>query len=138
MALSKYKSPFIHWLFILCLCLSNQVLRADADSNTTHSVNYEKEGLASWYADKYHGHPTASGELYSKYKLTAAHPTLPFGSHVRVTHLRTQHSVVVTINDRGRFRQGRIIDLSRKAAEELEMLSEGIAPVQLELLQEVE
>ncbi len=100
-----------------------------------HAQPYMEEGKASWYADRLHGRNTASGEPYSKYKLTAAHPKLPFGSRVRVIHLRNQRSVIVTINDRGRFPHGRIIDLSRKAAEELQMIAEGVARVRVELIE---
>jgi len=100
---------------------------------STHA--YVEKGKATWYADRFHGRHTASGEVYSKHKLTAAHPKLPFGSQVRVTHLRNKRSVVVTINDRGTFRRGRIIDLSRRAAEELQMVVEGVAKVKVELLE---
>lgn len=102
------------------------------------SSRHVEEGKATWYADRFHGRYTASGEVYSKHKLTAAHPKLPFGSQVRVTHLRNGRSVIVTINDRGRFRKGRIIDLSRKAAEELQMITEGVAQVKVEWLEKTQ
>lgn len=91
-------------------------------------------GLASWYSDALHGRPTASGEPYDRNAMTAAHRSLPFGTVVRVTRTDTGRSVVVTVNDRGPFVDGRIIDLSRHAAEELQMVEAGVAPVRLELL----
>ena len=77
------------------------------------------QGMASYYADRFHGRRTASGESFDKSALTAAHPTLPFGSLVRVTNPRNGQQVVVRINDRGPFSGGRVIDLSRAAAEQL-------------------
>jgi rare lipoprotein A len=88
-------------------------------------------GLASWYDDSLHGRPTASGEPYDRNALTAAHRTLPFGTTVRVARLDADRSVVVTINDRGPFVEGRIIDLSRRAAEELDMIHDGVARVRV-------
>jgi rare lipoprotein A len=80
------------------------------------------------------GHFTASGRPFDMYAMTAAHRTLPFGSKVKVTDLRNQRSVIVTINDRGTLRPGREIDLSVAAAQELHMVSKGLDPVRLELL----
>ncbi len=93
------------------------------------------EGMASYYGARHHGRKTASGEPFNKNALTAAHKTLPFGSRVRVTNLRTQRAVVVTINDRGPYAKRRVIDLSEQAAREIGMLRAGVAPVKLELLQ---
>lgn len=90
-----------------------------------------EEGLASWYGEPYHGRPTASGQLYDQSELTAAHRTLPFGSRVRVANLDNGRSVVVVINDRGPFVAGRILDLSRAAAEELRLIGPGVARVRL-------
>lgn len=94
----------------------------------------EEEGLASWYGHPYHGRPTASGTVYDMGKLTAAHRTLPFGTAVRVTNLDNHRSVVVIINDRGPFIDGRILDLSHGAAEALDALGPGVIPVRLEVL----
>jgi rare lipoprotein A len=91
-------------------------------------------GLASWYGARHHGKRTASGEIFDQNKLTAAHRTLPWGSIVKVTNLDNGKSVEVRINDRGPFKKGRIIDLSRAAARALEMLQSGVSPVQMELL----
>ena len=93
-----------------------------------------KSGLASWYGTMLQGHFTASGRPFDMYAMTAAHRTLPFGSKVKVTNLRNQRSVIVTINDRGTLRPGREIDLSVAAAQELHMVSKGLDPVRLELL----
>ena len=93
-------------------------------------------GLASHYARRFEGRRTASGEPYDERELTGAHRTLPFGTRVRVTNLSNHRSVVVRINDRGPFRKGRIIDLSRRAARDLGFLREGMAHVRLEALPE--
>jgi rare lipoprotein A len=90
--------------------------------------------LASFYHHSLHGLKTASGESYDQYAMTAAHPTLPMGTAVRVTNRRNQRSVIVRINDRGPNFGSRILDLSRAAAAELGMLRRGIAPIKLEVL----
>ncbi|WP_318492834.1 septal ring lytic transglycosylase RlpA family protein [Photobacterium leiognathi] len=91
-------------------------------------------GKASYYADKYQGRKTASGQRYDKNKRTAAHRTLPFGTHVKVTNLANNKSVVVTINDRGPYSKGRIIDLSRSAFSAIGKTSSGILKVKVETL----
>jgi rare lipoprotein A len=93
-----------------------------------------QHGIASWYGSEFKR--TASGERYNPFTLTAAHRTLPFGTKVRVTSVRTKRCVVVRINNRGPYVKGRIIDLSRAAASELKMLGSGIARVDLEVLDE--
>jgi len=93
-----------------------------------------KSGLASWYGDVWQGRRTASGRIFDMNELTAAHKTLPFGSKVKVTDLRNQRSVIVTITDRGAFFPGRVIDLSLAAARQLRMVNTGVDPVRLELL----
>jgi rare lipoprotein A len=90
-------------------------------------------GKASFYADKFEGSITASGEKYKHSKLTAAHKTLPFGTKVRVTNLANDKSVEVTINDRGPYVEGRVIDLSRAAADALGFANYGLADVKLEV-----
>lgn len=92
------------------------------------------EGRASFYANQFHGRTTANGETFNMNQLTAAHPSLPFGTWVRVTNLRTGKDVVVRINDRGPFVKGRIIDLSIGAAKELGILKSGTAQVKLETI----
>ncbi len=91
-------------------------------------------GVASYFASRYDGHPTASGERYNERRLTAAHRTLPFGTRVRVTNAANGRSVVVTIIDRGPFKRGRVIDVSKRAASELGFVREGTARVRLEVL----
>lgn len=91
-------------------------------------------GKASFYADKFDGTPTASGEKYRHNKMTAAHKTLPFGTRVRVTNLGNNKSVDVVINDRGPYVEDRIIDLSKAAAEELGFVNQGLATVKLEVI----
>jgi rare lipoprotein A (peptidoglycan hydrolase) len=90
-------------------------------------------GHASWYGPGFHGKKTASGQVFDQRQLTAAHRTLPLGSKVRVVNLNNDRSVVVVINDRGPFVDGRIIDLSHAAASELGMLGGGTTRVRLEI-----
>lgn len=96
--------------------------------------DYKAVGAASWYGDAFHGRLTANGEIYDMTHLTAAHPTLPLPSYARVTNLKNGNSVVVRINDRGPFARGRIIDLSRRAAELLDYTHAGVAKVEVEYL----
>ena len=91
-------------------------------------------GLASYYSDKYQGRKTANGETFDVNKMTAAHKTLAFGTMVRVTNEQNGKSVVVTINDRGPFIKGRVIDLSPAAARRIDMVKAGVVPVKLEIL----
>jgi len=90
-----------------------------------------EEGMASWYGYPYHGRQAANGEVYDMDKLTAAHRTLPFGTWVRVENRNNGKTVTVRITDRGPFVDGRIIDLSRAAARDIDMLGPGTAPVRL-------
>lgn len=96
--------------------------------------SYYEVGIASWYGPGFHGKRTANGEVYDMYGISAAHKTLPFGTIVRVVDLETGKSVVVRINDRGPFIEGRIIDLSYGAALELGMVQKGLAKVGLKIL----
>gem|GEM_PF-266747 len=98
--------------------------------------DYSSEGIASWYGNEFHGRKTSNGEIYDQYSLTAAHRSLPFGTVVRVTSLDTGKSVVVTINNRGPFIEGRIIDLSRGAAQAIGLESQGIGMVRIETIWE--
>jgi rare lipoprotein A len=95
---------------------------------------YKARGIASWYGRRYHGKMTSSGEIYDMYAMTAAHTTLPIPSYARVTHLASGKSVVVRINDRGPFVDGRVIDLSYTAAYKLGVLAGGSAMVEVETL----
>jgi len=91
-------------------------------------------GTASWYGEDFEGKPTASGEPYNMYDLTAAHPTLPLGTFVKVTNLRNRRAVVVRINDRGPVVDGRIIDVSYSAARMLNFHSQGVQRVRLDVV----
>mgnify|MGYP005836873233 FL=1 len=93
-----------------------------------------QEGVASWYGPGLHGEPTASGEVFNQFDLTAAHPSLPLGTRVLVTNLQTGRAVEVRINDRGPFVNGRVIDLSYAAARTLGMIGPGTAPVRIVVL----
>jgi rare lipoprotein A len=90
-----------------------------------------QQGKASYYADKFKGRRTASGEKFRQHKRTAASLTIPLGTKVRVTNLENGKSVKVRINDRGPYVKGRILDLSKKAARRIDMLREGVVPVRL-------
>jgi rare lipoprotein A len=107
--------------FLLALCI-------------TTSLCAQEFGRASYYADSFQGLKTASGELYNNQELTASHNTLEFGTRVKVTRLDNQKSVIVRINDRGPFIKGRITDLSKAAAQRLDMISAGVAEVKLEIV----
>jgi len=98
------------------------------------SLAMAERGYASFYHDKFHGRTTACGQRFDQSRLTAAHRRLPCGTRVRVTRPDTGQSVVVTINDRGPFVRGRVIDLSKSAARQLEMLRRGVVPVQVTVL----
>ena len=98
------------------------------------SSELPQTGEASWYGPKFHGKTTASGDTFNQQSFTAAHPTLPFGSKVKVTNLANGKSVEVEINDRGPLAENRIIDVSRAAATILEMKESGTTTVRLELV----
>jgi len=98
------------------------------------TVGSRQVGIASWYGKDFHGKPTASGEIYNMYDMTAAHKTLPLGTEVMVTNLENNRSVKVTINDRGPFVKNRIIDLSYAAAKAIGMVGPGTAEVMIEVL----
>ncbi len=95
---------------------------------------YEEEGEASWYGGKFQGRTTANGEIFDTYLFTAAHKTLPFGSLVKVTNIESNLSVIVRINDRGPFIEGRIIDLSMAAAKIIGLVRSGHSPVIIEVI----
>ena len=96
--------------------------------------NYDEVGMASWYGSAHNGRPTATGERFDMNALTAAHKTLPLPGLVEVTNLETDQRIVVRINDRGPFAEGRIIDLSREAADELGLLAKGVGRVRVRYL----
>jgi rare lipoprotein A len=98
------------------------------------SRDYTKVGAASWYGDDFHGRLTANGEVFDMHDITAAHATMPLPSYARVTNVRSGRSIVVRVNDRGPFHGGRIIDVSRRAAELLAFKQDGIGQVKVEYL----
>jgi rare lipoprotein A len=98
------------------------------------AVGFREEGLASWYGTEEHGGPTSNGEVFDMYKPTAAHKTLPLGCSIRVTSKANGKSTVVRVNDRGPFIPGRIVDLSYRAAQELDFVGHGVTPVIIEVL----
>jgi len=110
-------------------------VKAPAAPSTAAPSSSDLEGLASYYAEPYHGRKTASGEIFDTYRdLTAAHRTLPFNTMVRVTNTRNGRGVDVRINDRGPFADGRVIDLSVRAARVIDLVRSGVAPVKLKVL----
>ncbi|MBS9781697.1 MAG: septal ring lytic transglycosylase RlpA family protein [Gammaproteobacteria bacterium] len=98
------------------------------------SNNFQQTGSASWYGPGFHGKKTANGEIYDMYEMTAAHKTLPLGTLVQVTNLSNRKKVTVRINDRGPFHGGRIIDLSKAAAQELDIIKSGYATVHIKTI----
>jgi rare lipoprotein A (peptidoglycan hydrolase) len=98
--------------------------------------NYKKKGIASWYGEEFYGKETANGEIYNMYDMTAAHPTLPLPSIVRVTNLKNGRTVKVRVNDRGPFIDKRIIDVSKEAAKKLGFVHDGTTKVKVEFLKE--
>ena len=116
----------------------------NTDSGNTDNSDYSEyndyaplevvTGVASYYADKYNGRPTSSGEIYDMYGISAAHPTYPMFTVIRVTNLKNNRHVVLKINDRMPYRPDRIIDLSYGAAKELDMVNDGIVNVKIEVL----
>jgi len=118
---------------ILCAALVLMALTA-ACASPTSGTRGTQTGIASWYGPGFHGKTTASGQRYDMYAMTAAHKTLPFGTRVRVTNLQNRRSVVLTINDRGPFVAGRIVDVSKRAAQTLGFERQGKAKVSLQVL----
>lgn len=101
---------------------------------TLHTADFTESGLASWYGTKFHGKLTSSGEKYDMYKMTAAHKSLPLPSYVSVKNRENNKEVIVRVNDRGPFVDGRIIDLSYAAAQKLEIVKNGTAKVDIKIL----
>ena len=119
-------------VFSGCRRSSRPVPAPSSPPAATIKVKQGERGIASWYGKRFHGRRTANGETYDMYAMTAAHRTLPFGTKVRVRHLKNSRQVTVRINDRGPFIEGRVIDLSFAAAKKLHL--DGVAPVRLEVL----
>ena len=113
---------------LMCACSSLPKGHADLD------VGMKERGIASWYGDDFHGWVTASGDVYDMYALTGAHRTLPLGTIVRVTNVVNGKQVRIRINDRGPYVNGRILDLSYAAADQLAMIKSGISSIYLEVV----
>ncbi len=123
----------------ISLALPATVLFAKEMSNHKSHTAYAKPvtGIASYYGGKFHGKRTASGEIFNKNAMTAAHRSLPFGTKVKVTNLRNGRTVLVRVNDRGPHVRGRMIDLSQAAAKKIGLSHAGTARVKLEVLNKV-
>ncbi|REG82600.1 septal ring lytic transglycosylase RlpA family protein [Marinomonas pollencensis] len=120
----------IYW-FVLSLLLT---ACSSAPLTKSAATGYEESGEASYYAAKYQGRQTASGERFNQNALTAAHKRLPFGSRVKVTNIANGKSVIVRINDRGPFVRGRIIDLSKSAFQRIGNTRHGVIDVEIRVL----
>ncbi len=116
-----------------CAILPVLAMDGTAEAQRAQVPVYVQQGVASWYGPGFHGRRTASGERFNQHDLTAAHKKLPLGTRVVVTNLRNGKSVEVEINDRGPYVRGRILDLSRAAAEQIDMKHSGVTPVRLEV-----
>ena len=124
----------IQLLLTAFLLVSAGCAGTSGDPAEIGGVGEVQTGQASFYADRFEGRRTASGEIFTQGKLTAAHLTLPFGTSLRVTNLENGRVVVVRVNDRGPYVSGRIIDLSRRAAAELDFVRQGLTEVRIEVL----
>jgi rare lipoprotein A len=113
--------------------VGSSVVVAPATAESAPTTRHVETGEASWYGKRYHGRTTASGVPFDMNAMTAAHKTLPFGTKVKVTNQANGREVTVTINDRGPFVPGRIIDLSRSAAAKLDFLNAGVTKVRVEV-----
>ena len=131
-------SSLLGVVIILCLgCTASPKFRRDGIKRPSVQWDLPQKpyqvGLASYYGKKFHGRPTASGEIFDMYGITAAHKTLPLGSQIQVTHLGNHRSIIVKVNDRGPFVEERILDLSYGAAKELGMIEEGVTEVRIDV-----
>lgn len=131
---------------LLCGCSHSKVLLDKNDNQQSYVVagkkyqvmkkahGYAKRGIASWYGKEFHKRKTSSGERYNMYAMTAAHKTLPLFTSVLVTNLANGRKVIVKVNDRGPFKDDRLIDLSYAAAKKLKMVNKGTVPVNIKVL----
>jgi len=122
-------------LFLLILAIPQVIACKVVDIQSQSDECYLESGSASWYGKNFDGKKTASGEIYDMESLTAAHKTLPFNTKVKVVNVDNGKSVTVRINNRGPNVEGRIIDLSRRAAQELDIIDDGLAEVKLYLVE---
>lgn len=134
---------FFSLLIVSIITSCSSIIRFSSLESNSSGINKSKrevigksfKGFASYYGNEFNGRKTASGEIFDNNKMTAAHQTLPFGTLVRVTNLKNKLSVIVVINDRGPFVDGRIIDLSYAAARQIDMVKDGIVEVEIEILE---
>jgi len=130
----SYRVRYLH-ITAMCLCaallLAGCAGRQRQHGGSGGTAVLLERGQASWYGGKFHGRPTASGERFNRNALTAAHRTLPFGTHLCVRHAASGKTVAVRINDRGPSSRSRVIDLSEAAARALGMVTAGVARVEL-------
>lgn len=125
-------------LFLLVLGLASCGSSRNASNGSKGAKGSVQSGLGSYYADKFNGRPTASGSTYRPGQMTAAHNTLPFGTLIRVTNTRNGHSVDVTVTDRGPHTKGYIVDVSHRAAVQLDIIKAGVVPVQVTVIREAD
>lgn len=121
-------------LVVLTLLLASCGSSRSVSKGTKGARSSIQSGLGSYYADKFNGRPTASGTIYRPGQMTAAHNTLPFGTLIRVTNTRNGRSVEVTVTDRGPHTKGYIVDVSRRAAVQLDIIEAGVVPVQVTVI----
>jgi peptidoglycan lytic transglycosylase len=122
------------WVSIAAAIALAPLLATDDAAHANMQSVYVQHGVASWYGPGFHGRKTASGERFNQYELTAAHKKLPLGTKATVTNLKNGKKIQVEINDRGPYARGRIIDLSKAAADRLGMKRAGTTPVRVEVI----
>ncbi len=124
------------WLLILCVWGSGELAAETACRGVKGEDGLSPwlRGIASWYGPGFHGKRTANGEIYDQHALTAAHPNLPMGTRIEVKNLHNGHKIKLRVNDRGPYSRGRVLDVSRTAAIQLQMLRVGVATVQIQVL----
>lgn len=129
------KFYIVVFIGLMAISSCSSIIRFSNNNNQDNS-EYSKNfrGYASYYADQFHGKKTANGEIFDMNKMTAAHKTLPFNTKLRVTNLKNGKSTFVRINDRGPFSGNRVIDLSKQAAIELDMIKDGVVEVECEVV----
>lgn len=132
----KYITAAIISIFLFNFCVSSARFASKGTSRASSMVSDGEVmvGYASYYAKKFHGKKTASGEIFDMHGYTAAHRSLPFGTVIMVTNMENKRKVKVRINDRGPFVKGRILDLSLQAAKDIGLIKTGVAKVEIKIL----
>ncbi len=121
--------------YVITSCSSTIFFNSHTHPKSSATSQFVEIGLASYYSDSFAGKRTASGNIYNPNEMTAAHPSLPFGSKIKVTNLDNKREILVIVNDRGPFVSGRIIDLSKSAAKALDFVEKGVIKVKIELIE---